>query len=73
MQKADISSLRLTRLLMGKSQYEVSRATGISQTEVSLFERGFRIPSPEQVKRLAHALRKSVEELFPFESEARDD
>jgi len=39
-----LTRLRLARLRAGKSQFEVSLETGIPQSYLSLYERGFRIP-----------------------------
>ncbi len=61
---AEISSLKMARLQVGKSQWHVAAETGISQSLISLYERGLREPKQEHKKALAKLYRKKVLELW---------
>jgi len=58
-----LSRLRLARLQAGKSQYEVASETGIPQPYLSLFERGYREPKPEQLSALGRCYGVSLKDL----------
>ena len=49
----DRTPLPLVRTLKQISQMEVSVKTGISQTKISMFERGTKLPTPEERKKIA--------------------
>ena len=59
-----ISKLKQARFLQCKTQYHLEKETGISQTLISLFERGYRKPNSRQKKLLAEALRVPEYKLF---------
>lgn len=62
-----ISMLRLERIKRGLSQYHLEKLTGISQSIISLYERGIRIPREDHKKKLGRALNCSTTNLFPRE------
>ena len=45
------------------TQWEVARRTGISQSQISLYERGFRTPSAKAKKKIADALGLPMEAI----------
>lgn len=59
-----MNQIKKRRLELEFSQYEIEKLTGISQTKLSLIERGYREPSSDERKKLAKALRLEVKELF---------
>ena len=59
-----LSPLKMARLQVGKSQWHVAAETGISQSLISLYERGLREPKPGHKKALAKLYGKKVEELW---------
>jgi len=59
-----LNPLRLARLEAGKTQWEVTKETGIPQTRISLYEREYREPTPEHKKTLARLYGKVVEDLW---------
>jgi transcriptional regulator with XRE-family HTH domain len=59
-----LNSLKLARLHTGKSQWDVAKETGISQTMLSLYEREYLEPKPEHKEALAKAYGKQVGELW---------
>jgi transcriptional regulator with XRE-family HTH domain len=61
---ADVSSLRLARVLRGMSQRELERRAGLPATTVSHFEAGRRIADPATRARLALALDVDADVLF---------
>jgi transcriptional regulator with XRE-family HTH domain len=67
----DFSVLKLARVVKGFSQYDVEAETGIRQSQLSLLERGFRVPSEQEKKALAALYKISEENLFP--KPARDE
>jgi transcriptional regulator with XRE-family HTH domain len=52
--------LYLVRAIKKVSQWELARKTGISQTQISLFERGYRVPSECLKQKISEALEVSV-------------
>jgi transcriptional regulator with XRE-family HTH domain len=63
-----LTPLRLARLKAGiSSQYVVAEAIGSSQSQISLYEQGFREPTEEQKKALARLYGVDETELFPRE------
>jgi len=59
-----LNPLKLARLEVGKSQWDVAKETGIAQTLVSLYEREVKDPKPEHKETLAKLYGKKVEELW---------
>jgi transcriptional regulator with XRE-family HTH domain len=59
-----LNPLKLARLEKGLSQWQVSIATGISQSTISLYEQEYRKPKPEHKEALAKAYGKQVEDLW---------
>jgi len=64
------SQVRAYRMLRGWRQQDLAVRSGLTQIQVSFFERGFRTPTPEQRRRIALALEVAVEEIFPLEDPA---
>lgn len=60
----ELSPLRMARLQVGKSQWHVAKETGISQSLVSLYERGLREPKPEHKEALAKLYGNKVQEIW---------
>lgn len=58
-------NLKLARTKAKMSQLELSIKSQMSQTDLSLIERGLKYPSEEQAKRIAKALQVDTKELFP--------
>jgi len=61
--------VREVRPAQGLSQQRLAEVSGVSQSEISLVERGLHRPSLETGLRLAGALRAAVEGLFWLEDE----
>jgi len=59
-----LNPLKLARLEVGKSQWDVAKETGIPQTVVSLYERELKEPKPEHKETLAKLYGKKVNELW---------
>lgn len=59
-----MNRMKLRRLQLGFSQYQVERLTGIHQARLSLFENGYREPNKGEKKKLAKALNIEEKELF---------
>jgi len=59
-----INPLRLARLEVGISQWEVAKKTGIAQSLISLYERQLKDPKPEHKEALAKCYGKNLEELW---------
>ena len=49
----------------GKPQIEIARRTGIDETKLSKIVRGWRDPSPKEVRALSRVLRVPASQLFP--------
>jgi transcriptional regulator with XRE-family HTH domain len=60
-----LTKLRWARLRTGKSQYEVALETGIAQSYLSLYERGYRLPKPEHLSALGRCYGISLKDLEP--------
>ena len=58
-------NLKLARTKTKMSQLELSIRTQMSQTDLSLIERGLKLPTKKQAKKLADALQVKTEEIFP--------
>jgi predicted transcriptional regulator len=59
-----LSPLKMARLQIGKSQWHVAIETGISQSLISLYERGLREPKTKEKKVLAKLYGKKLTELW---------
>lgn len=59
-----LSALKLARLETGRSQWDVAKETGISQTMVSLYEREYLEPKPEHKQALASLYGKKTKDLW---------
>ncbi len=57
--------LREVRFLKGFNQWDMALKTGISQTKISLIERGYVTLRQDKRRRIARALHSRVEDLFP--------
>ena len=55
--------LYLARAIRRISQWELAKKTGISQSQISLFERGYREPSNEAKKKIAGAIGTLVDKI----------
>ena len=59
-------NLRLARTKAKLSQLELSIKTQmLSQTDLSLIERGLKFPTGKQARKIADALQVNIEEIFP--------
>jgi transcriptional regulator with XRE-family HTH domain len=56
--------IKLLRISLTLSQWEVSRASGMSQGRYSMIERGLIVPTAEERERLAHILHAAAATLF---------
>ncbi len=56
---------KLARIKAKMSQLELSIKTQMSQTDISLFERGLKYPSEEQAMMIAETLQVDVRDIFP--------
>lgn len=59
-----ISKLKARRLDLGLRQIDLANKTGLSLTWVHLAERGYKKISPEAKRKIAKALRSTVDELY---------
>src|SRR6266404_8059420 len=57
-------AVRHERSILGISQGELARRSGLHRTYISDLERGARNPSIDSIERLARALHVSISELF---------
>jgi transcriptional regulator with XRE-family HTH domain len=57
--------LRVERSARGETLASVRQRTGISVGRLSMIERGFAKPSPDEQQRLAAAFGMPIDELFP--------
>ena len=64
-----ISQMRLKRILAQLSIYDLAIKTGIDPSKISLIERDYKIPRPDEQEKIAKALQCSLEEVFPSRSE----
>ena len=55
---------RLTELRGKKTQMEVAKAIGISQSTYAMYESGRRVPSDENKKKIANFCKRSVQSNF---------
>lgn len=55
---------RLTELRGKRTQMEVAKAIGISQSTYAMYESGRRVPSDENKKKIADFYKRSVQSIF---------
>jgi hypothetical protein len=65
-----ISPLRMKRFLSELTLYDLGLWTRIDPARLSLIERGYKVPRPDEKERLANALRCNSSEIFPDEDES---
>ena len=65
-----ISPLRIKRFLSELTLYDLGLRTGVDPARLSLIERGYKIPRPDEKARLANALGCASSEIFPDQDEA---
>ncbi len=58
-------NLKLARTKVKMSQLALSINTQITQTDLSLIERGLKLPTEKQAKAIVDALQVNIEETFP--------
>ncbi|MHC4292178.1 MAG: helix-turn-helix transcriptional regulator, partial [Planctomycetota bacterium] len=56
-------NLQMTRTIKGQRQWDLSRATGIHQSKISLIEHGYIIPNDKEKEAIADALGVSINEI----------
>jgi transcriptional regulator with XRE-family HTH domain len=59
-----LSTLRLARLRVGKSQWEVAKETDVPQSTISLYERLLKEPKPGHLEALAKCYGMEPNELI---------
>lgn len=59
------NKLKVRRAELGKTQLQVARAAGMSDSRLSLIERGELDPTDEEMTSLVKALRSRRSRLFP--------
>jgi transcriptional regulator with XRE-family HTH domain len=60
-----ISPMRAKRFWRELSLWELGKQTNIEPARLSLIERGYKKPRPDEIKRIAEALGCSMSELLP--------
>lgn len=60
-------ALRTAREALGQTQTDLAQSSGLPQPELSRWERGLRVPRPEQLEQLAEALKVPVDFLLSDE------
>ena len=69
MNKGDeMKKIKLYRLMAEKTQKQLAKETGCSQSLISLFETGKVIPGKSLREVIAKTLNRTEEEIFPGES-----
>lgn len=63
-----MNKLRLFRLMAEKTQKQLTKDTGCSQSLISLFETGKVIPGKSLKDAIAKALNRTEDEVFPGEN-----
>ena len=63
-----MNRMRLARRRADKTQLQLMAETGIYYSTISKLERGWLLPTPEQKRKLATALKVKTSWLFPEES-----
>lgn len=57
-----MNELKKKRLLSELTQCDIEKLTGISQARLSLIERGYRKPNPEELEKLSEVLKIQVQD-----------
>jgi transcriptional regulator with XRE-family HTH domain len=57
-----MKEIRKRRLISELTQYDMEKLTGISQARLSLIERGYRKPNPEELEKLSEVLKIQVQD-----------
>ncbi len=57
--------MRMARLMLGLTQWQLALMTQISQTYIWAIESGYKKPNEKQKEIIAEALNSTPEELFP--------
>jgi len=57
-------NLRKIRFELGMRQWDLSLISGISQSKLSLIERGYIVPSDEDKRRICEALNLDRDEIY---------
>ena len=57
--------LKIQRAIREVNQLDIFLKTGISQSRLSLIERGYAIPKDEEKQRLAKFLKCKIADIFP--------
>jgi transcriptional regulator with XRE-family HTH domain len=65
-----ITILAILRRALGIDQHSLAREAGISQSTLSLIEKGDRQPAPDVAKRIAQAIGIEVDDLFSGEEKS---
>ena len=65
------AAIRRKRTILGISQGELAKRSGLHRTYVSDLERGARNPSIDSIEKLARALQVSVAKLFEVASNGK--
>ena len=65
-------TLREARFFKGFNQWDISLKTGISQSKLSLIERGYVNPRDDEKERIADALNCAVADIFPRDERAQN-
>ena len=58
-------NLKLSRTKARMSQLELSIKAQMTQTDLSLIERGLKFPTEKQAGKIAEVLQVNIEEIFP--------
>ena len=67
-----VSQMKLERIKRGVTQVDLWMETGIPQWRISLIERGIE-PKSEEAQRIAAALSRSLDDIFPKRVECRQE
>jgi len=59
-------NMKLARTKAKMSQLELSLKSQVTQTDLSLIERGLKHPTEKQTEKIADALQVKTGEIFPF-------
>lgn len=65
-------TLREARFFKGLNQWDISLKTGISQSKLSLVERGYIDLREDEKKKIAKVLNCKVTEIFPENGESKN-
>jgi len=71
MDEKKLSPMRVRRFLCGLSLDALAYQTKIDQARLSRIERGWKMPTDRERRKIARALRVEVSEIFPEASDGR--